>query len=316
MKMMKVLVFSKDRAMQVQATLQSFLAHCADTENIRINVLYTCSNEQHSRQYLQLAQEWQSHPQVRFIEQNRFRRDVFNILNPYSSTSFQNSIYAFLAHVHPRIVRVCRCLVSPPRTPSLIMFLVDDAIFTHEFRLSEIIECLAMRRDALGFSLRLGENTTYSYMSDREQQLPVFEPVDSNVQKYMWTKADQDFGYPLEVSSSIYRLVDVIPILLEIKFDNPNLLEGGMNKRRNRFASTRPFLLCYNRSVAFCNPVNLVQTVSLQNRAGTKRHYSPTELANLFDAGNRINFEAYHHTTPVSCHQEMELVFKKRDNTS
>lgn len=314
--MINCLLFSKDRAMQVQATLQSFFSHCTDVENIHINVLYTCSNEQHSRQYLQLAQEWQSYPQVRFIEQSRFRRDVFNILNPYSSTSFQNSIYAFLAHVHPHIVRACRRLVSPPRTSSLLLFLVDDVIFTHEFSLSEIAEFLTKHSDVLGFSLRLGQNTIYSYMNDREQLLPVFRHLVGNVHKYNWTNADQDFGYPLEVSSSVYRLVDIIPLLLEIKFDNPNWLEGGMNKRRNRFASTRPFLLCYNRSVAFCNPVNLVQTVSLQNRAGTKRHYSPAQLANLFDTGNRINFEAYHHTTPVSCHQEMELVFKKRDITS
>ncbi|MBA4384744.1 MAG: hypothetical protein C0410_08410 [Anaerolinea sp.] len=313
--MIKCLIFSKDRAMQVQATLQSFFAYCTDNENVRISVLYTCSNKQHSKQYLQLAQEWQSYPQVKFVRQSQFRQDVFNILNPYPSTSLQNLIYKVLTHLRPRIVRLFSRTISVPSTSSLLLFLVDDVIFTHEFSLSEIAELLTKHSDVLGFSLRLGQNTLYSYMNDREQLLPVFQPLVGNVQKYNWTNADQDFGYPLEVSSSAYRLVDVIPILLEIRFDNPNWLEGGMNKRRNRFASTRPFLLCYNRSVAFCNPVNLVQTVSLQNRAGTKRHYSPAELANLFDAGSRINVQAYHHITPVSCHQEMELVFERKTVT-
>lgn len=302
--------------MQVQATLQSFFAHCTDGENILITVLYICSNEQHSGQYLQLAQEWQGHPQVKFIKQSQFRQDVFKILNPYPSASLQNLIYKFLTRIRPHIVRLFRRIVSVPRTSSILLFLVDDVIFIHEFMLSEIIECLTTHKDALGFSLRLGKNTTYCYMNNCEQQLPVFQPTDANIQKYKWTNADQDFGYPLEVSSSVYRLVDILPILLGKKFDNPNLLEGGMNEYKNRFASTQPFLLCYNRSVAFCNPINLVQTVSPQNRAGTKRHYSSTELANLFDAGNRINFEAYHHATPASCHQEMDLVFEKKAITS
>ena len=310
--MIKCLLFSKDRAMQVHASLQSFFAHCADAQNICITVLYTCSNEQHSRQYLLLAQEWQIHPQVKFIKQSQFRQDVFNILNPYSSASFQNTIYQFLVHTNSLFLRLIRRIVSVPRTSSLLLFLVDDVIFTHEFMLSEIIACLEMHKDALGFSLRLGKNTTFCYMNNREQQLPLFQPIDANIEKFKWTNADQDFGYPLEVSSSVYRLIELLPILLGINFDNPNSLEGGMNVCKNRGFSTRQSLLCFKESVAFCNPINLVQTECLKNRVGTKKHYTSNELADLFDAGNRIKFEVYHHVTPSSCHQEMDLVFEKR----
>lgn len=314
--MIKCLLFSKDRAMQVHASLQSFFAHCAGAVNICITVLYTCSNEQHSSQYLQLALEWQSHPQVKFIKQSRFRQDVFKILNPYASSSLQNFIFKFLTHTNPRFLRLIWPIVSVPYTSSLLLFLVDDVIFTHEFLLSEITECLEMHKDALGFSLRLGKNTTYCYTNNCEQQLPFFQPLDANIQRYNWVNADQDFGYPLEVSSSVYRLFELLPILLGINFNNPNFLESGMSACKNRFASTSPFLLCFNQSVAFCNPINLVQTACPQNRVGTKTHYSSNELANLFDAGNRIKFEVYHHITSSSCHQEMDLVFEKRAKPS
>ena len=77
--MIRCLVFSKNRAMQVEATLKSFFRHCADVENVRTSVLFACSDEQYRRQYQQLAQEWQGARLVRFVPQSRFRQDVFNV---------------------------------------------------------------------------------------------------------------------------------------------------------------------------------------------------------------------------------------------
>lgn len=308
--MIECLLFSKDRGMQVHATLRSFFAHCQDPENARISVLYACSNAQFSRQYNQLISEWESRPQVKFVRQRHFRRDVFNILNPYPRASKPELFYKVLALIPPRIVRLIMRVYDIPHSTSLFLFLVDDAIFTHEFTLSEITTLLLEQKETVGFSLRLGGNITFCYMNNCPQPIPILHPVTGNIQKHNWTKAVLDFAYPLEVSSSVYRSDDILPILLESKFNDPNLLEGGLNLSKNRYSSTMPFLLSYNHSVAFCNPINIVQTISPENRSGVKRHYSTNELANLFDVGKRINIDYFHHMTPISCHQEVDLVFE------
>jgi hypothetical protein len=310
MEKMTCIAFSKDRAMQVDATLRSFFAHCMDSENVQLSVLYACSNEQHSRQYEQLIREWGSHLKVKFVLQNHFRRDVLNILNPYPEASYPDFIYKALMCLLPRLVRMLMRVYDLPHSTPLVLFLVDDAIFTREFALSEIALLLSEHKDTLGFSLRLGKNITYCYMNDRPQPLPVFQPIARFIQKHNWTKAELDFAYPLEVSSSIYRLDDILPVLLGRKFNTPNSMEGGMNVSKNLFALTLPFLMSYDYSVSFCNPVNVVQTISPENRSGAKRHYSVKELSNLFDAGKRINIDTYHHIIPISCHQEMDLVFE------
>jgi len=133
--------------------------------------------------------------------------------------------------------------------------------------------------------------------------------------KYSWVSAQHDFAYPLELSSSLYRMVDLRPILRPFHFTNPNTLEGLLAREANRFLRTRPALLCLERSVTFCNPLNKVQDGAPENRAGAKVEYSPESLAALCQLGYRIDVAAYSGFTPVSCHQEMPLVFAPRGGT-
>src|SRR4030042_1966805 len=96
------LIFSKDRALQLDATLRSFLLYCKDPELSEIRVLYTTTTSLHEEQYRQL----QKHPY------------------------------------------------------------------------------------AIGFSLRLGKNTTYCYPLDKGQRLPEFQTIEQDILKYNWTNAE------------------------------------------------------------------------------------------------------------------------------
>jgi|WetSurMetagenome_2_1015567.scaffolds.fasta_scaffold314572_1 hypothetical protein len=311
MEKINCILFSKDRAMQVDATLQSFFIHCLDPENVKITIFYTCSNSQHSKQYTQLKQDWNNHPQVTFYEEKRFHKDFLDILNPFPKWSFNNLIYKLLLFADPRITKRLQNFIPKPRTDALVLFLVDDTIFTSEFLLKEINSALDANPDALGFSLRLGKNINHSYMLRRDEVQPVFNAAGNTFLKYKWIDGDMDFGYPLEVSSSVYRLVDVIASLISVPFNNPNYLEGGMNLNKTKFIASRPNLLCYSISKAFCNPINLVQTVSIQNRRAENVEYSTNELASLFDQGMRVNIDPFHHFVPNSCHMELKLVFNQ-----
>ena len=82
-----------------------------------------------------------------------------------------------------------------------------------------------------------------------------------------WTSGESDFAYPLEVSSSVYRVSDIEPLLKHLDFSNPNILEATLDANKSTYQATKPNLLCYGSSVAFCNPANKVQTVFTANRA-------------------------------------------------
>jgi hypothetical protein len=181
--------------------------------------------------------------------------------------------------------------------------------------MGNVVDALRSNSDALGFSLRLGKNTTYSYMQDRLQPLPPFVELQDNTLKYIWPDAAQDFGYALEVSSSAYRARELSPYALGLSFDTPNGFEAEIAGRKKRFDRKFPYLLCFSQSVTFCNPVNKVQQGFDQNRASQLYAYSPDELAERFERGDRIRVETYSGFVPSACHQEVELTFEKRGDS-
>ena len=260
--------------MQLQAGLQSFFLHCGDSARVAVKVLFTTSSPAHEGQYQRLRTEYGA---VEFIRESGFKEDLLAALagHPY------------------------------------ILFLVDDNLFVRDFVLEHAVESLKNQPGALGFSLRLGENTTYCYMLNREQKLPAFTTLEHNVLWHEWVDAACDFGYPLEVSSSLYRTKDLLPLLHKIDFRNPNTLELLLDANKTLYAHVRSRLLCFQKSVAFCNPLNIVQTMWI-NRAGSREQYTAEKLSSLFDQGLRIDVEALADFVPAACHQEIEFQFVVR----
>lgn len=266
------LIFSKDRAMQLQATIESFLLHCKDEDTIDLVVLYKTSNELHGGQYAELKKKFSG---INFVEESNFGEQVLSVIEKYD----------------------------------YILFLVDDNIFVKPFSLRDITTALQREKDAVGFSLRLGKNTNYCYPFSSQQALPQFKKVSKGILKYYWPDAEYDFGYPLEVSSSVYRCQDMLQLLNRNEFVNPNTLESLMNQNKNLYNSL-PYLLTYEESVTFANPVNIVQNV-YENKHGTINNYTSEELAGVFSQGMEVDVEHYIGLTPNAAHQETKLHFKK-----
>jgi len=268
------LVFSKDRAMQLDATLGSLSLHCQDMQNIDVKVLWTTSDSRHEQQYQKLA-------------------NIYSEIEFISQVNFQAQFLASLAGY------------------DYVLFLVDDNIFVRDFSIEKIMNSLSTNTDALGFSLRLGANTRNCYMLRLEQQLPTFSSIDHDYLKFDWTSSQHDFGYPLEVSSSVFRVKDIIAVLHD-SFVNPNTLEAYLDNHKIAFYHLRKFLLCNQYSYTFCNPVNKVQ-ITFNNRAGETFYYSIDNLRDLFSQGYRIAVDEYSGFMPNACHQEVELKFKQMD---
>ena len=268
------IIFSKDRAMQLEATLRSFAMHCTDQSVADLKVLYAASSPLHAQQYLELESDY---AHVDFVREKSFKEDLLTLMQP----------------------------------ARWVLFLCDDDFFVRNFDLTTALQSLERSPHALGFSLRLGENTTYEYMSDQMQTLPEFEHVAEDILRYPWTEAELDFGYPLELGSSVYRVYDLFLLLNMINFQHPNTLEALLDANKNYFQLERNLLLCYTHSAAFSYPINVVQNV-IDNRRGDKSEYSVEALAGLFADGYRIDVEAFSGFVPDAVHQEVELAFWKR----
>ncbi len=311
--MTSCLIFSFDRAMQLDAVLRSFFLHCHEADQTPISVLYRTSNKKHALQYEQLISEYASQENIYFIREENFRKDVLSTLNSFIPQSRLYNFINLLIKWGGKVPHFVAKMIFNGLPDIQILFLVDDNLFVRDFSLKLISNLLKENTDALGFSLRLGKNTTYCYSLEVQQAIPKFTSLSENISIFDWTKGDSDFSYPLEISSSVYRLGNMFPLILSILFENPNLLEGRLAQKRSLFRIRYPKLLCFEESIAFCNPVNKIQEVN-NNFFGINYNYSCEELAQQFDEGYRINVNAYSGFVPNACHQEVELKFKKYDN--
>lgn len=274
-KPLAVVIFSKDRPLQLDSTLASLLLRCKDPERMQVNVLYTTSSAYQEGLYQQLRLQY---PGVIFGRERQFRQDVLALV---ARTQF-------------------------------VAFVLDDALFVRGFSVQTVIEELQSDDLAIGFSLLLGTNTTYCYPVDARQELPEFTTVRPGVLAHRWPGASYDFGYPFDLSSSVYRSADIEPLLHRIPFTNPNLMEGRLAERAAASGPRQPVLLCFERSVAFCIPANLVQTVA-KNRAGARADETPGALAAAFERGCRIDVASYEDFPNTACHQDVPLRLREPD---
>jgi glycosyltransferase involved in cell wall biosynthesis len=274
--LVSMLVFSKDRALQLEAMLRTFYQCCGDAELAEVNVIYATSTEAHALQYAALAD---AHPQTHFRPERNFREDT---------------------------IRFSR------RAP-YILLAVDDAVFARRFCLQDGVNTLAKHPEVIGFSYRLGRNITLHYPTTTIQKTPDFAPLEAGLLQVDWTRSAQYFAYPLEVSSSLFRTSDIAPLLEQQPYDHPNTLESKLNDCKHTYAVARPALAFYETSVAFCIPLNVVQD-RFDNRHTGQHDWSAEALAARFNRGERLFPNGLQGLVPNSCHQEVPVELCVPDN--
>jgi len=264
-------IFSYNRPMQLDLTLSTYEKYTIQRNIGSEFVIYKTSDERYENAYKQVAKE---HPAIKFIKESTFKLNLYNCL----------------------------------KGKKYIMFVVDDCIFTKVYSLKDICLFLDVCEGTLGFSLRLGSNTTYCYPLRIENNIPYLQPIGERMRVFSWKEAGQgDFSYPLEVSSSVYRIDDIKPIVEGIHYSNPNQLEWVMYNYIPNLTN-KQFLLCYENSVAFCAPINRVQTEN-NNRVGINPNYLIENLLELYEKGYRMNSMQFGGFTSNGCHQEVEFEF-------
>ena len=203
---------------------------------------------------------------------------------------------------------------------SHIFFVVDDTVFVHPFDLCEAREFLRTHVDHLGVTLRLGSNTNFCYTLNKRQTRANVEKLGP-YESWNWTSGSTcDFAYPLEVSSTLYRLSDIRFVTARVgHFRNPNVYELKLDLFRRNHADRKriqdkPKLASPTQSVCFSIPMNLTQD-EWENRHSRRPTYSVQALLDKYRAGWRMNTAKLHGFRSRSAHQEVPFEFIRQSPT-
>lgn len=187
---LNIIIFSKDRACQLDLLLTSMHKMFKEYAKYNINVLYTSSSDEYESAYARLKR---MHQHVIFIREQDFRDDLISQIKPENTYT---------------------------------IFLVDDDVWKEPFT----IECNELDAleddDVLCMSLRLDQNLTYCYTLNVEMEAPDL----SSSPTWKWGEFSGDFGYPMSLDGHIFRTKDIIPLVSRLPYNNPNTLEAALSK--------------------------------------------------------------------------------------
>ena len=271
-------VFSRDRPSQLLLLLRS-LDRASDRTlaELHVTVLVRITNRAYRRAYNRVRDLF---PHVWFWEETDFRRQLLTLLT------------------HPRYTHV--------------LFLVDDTVFVRKFQWAAVWAELA-RPGRAGFSFRLGTNTTRCYTQQQPQSVPDYL-ADGSTMTWQWTKAEHDFGYPLEVSSSVLPLRFVWPAL-SLDWVAPNSFEvalqvvvQGWRARWRGDPRVPRWLSSFRESRALSIPANLCQQ-EYKNRHAPGAFTCGELLATFTRQRLEIDLDKLWGHTPTGAHEEVPWSF-------
>jgi len=193
-----------------------------------------------------------------------------------------------------------------------VSFLVDDIIITDYIDLSYCVQMLKKTK-AYGFYLRLGENTTYSFMGKRETPVPPHTHVESDV--YMWQFRDgirHHWNYPNANDMVIYKKSDIQRDLLSLEFTN-TYYEGHWHGKRD----SNKYGLFFEHSKMVNISINLVINEKNWGQFTPEwkekmSKYSPEKLLEIFNQKLKIDIRPFYKINNRAPHIEQEFSFVER----
>lgn len=214
-----IVIFSKDRAMQLDALLRSFYFY--SNESPEIKVLYHCSNSSYESGYSKLINDSQ-YKKVAFLKESSFKADLITLFEQLNS--------------------------------SKVLFLVDDILFKNQFDFNEFSKFNPLSFTA---SLRHGKHLTYCYTLAKRQALPLFSKKAAFL-TWDWNQADYDWAYPLSLDGHLFDTLEMKVLINDLAYKAPNSLEQAM-QIMNPLFKQRPGLCYENSIIVNnpCNKVQV-----------------------------------------------------------
>jgi len=189
---LQVLLFSKDRPWQAKEYLRTFRKHVS--ADIKPKVIWKASNEAFKKAYEDLwTKGW---------------------CEPISEEDYKGTFKELV-------------LSTVDTAKPYLMFGVDDEIYYRKLEHFEEIKLVLNK--CFSYSLRLAPNITFCQPANNPNKLPKLVRVQGaeNTLLFNRTEGWGDWDYPFNLTSTIYKTQDVLTVLSNIEFNNPNELEAN-----------------------------------------------------------------------------------------
>jgi hypothetical protein len=222
------IVFSKDRAFQLQGLLRSFALHCTDPDT-KLHIVYRASDAAHEAAYQQVFAQGS---RDRFIarRESALRDDLLAVLSAIDSDA--------------------------------AYFLVDDIIFVAPFSLRRLAS-FDLRTHVP--SLRIAAGQDYCYTRARPQKIPSLTVTNEDLIAWRWTEGEHDWGFPLSLDGHLFDRRELECLLHGSQFVAPNSLETSLQIYQPLFLPRKG--IAYRQPRLINTPWNRVQT-EVDNRHG------------------------------------------------
>ena len=190
-----VMVFSKDRPLQLDGLLRSL---SANMKGVNTCVLYHYEEE-----YISAIEELKrTHPNVEFIKQTDFCAQVKTFVN---------------------------------NSAEHCMFLVDDIVFKEDVDVTMIKNVMDNNINIMTFSLRLGLHLDTCYPLSSKQPIPQGTVYPPGIFAWEWKNSEMDWNYPLSVDGHVFRSHQFATWIKELQFSRPNSYEESLQLIRQRY---------------------------------------------------------------------------------
>lgn len=207
-----IVIFSKDRPMQLDALLRSIKKHVAG--KYELIVQWNTSHEKFNPAYADILKT-HSNFISKSIKEENFKKDLIK--------SIENFKY------------------------SRLMFLVDDILFVNDFQIS-CLNDIDLKK--MVPSIRLWPGINHTQTNDSSSPAPELTPFSVRPWSiFSWIKSSGDWAMPLSVDGNIFDIKEMLFLLKRIQFKAPNTLEKSLGpyrfifKRRNGICLQKPAIL-------------------------------------------------------------------------
>ena len=227
--MIDIMIFSKNRALQLYALLESIEKYTGPQSTANIYVLYNYDDD-----HLESLGEVKNRfSQLKWVKETIFKDNVTNFMSGNAE---------------------------------LVAFLTDDIIFKDDIDFTSINQLIQSNPGILAFSLRLGLHIQECYALNSAQPFPQGNVYPPNIFVWPWRNAQMDWEYAFSVDGHVFRKNQFRSWISKLEYHHPNSFEEAMQLCRN-IPNLPDGMVCFALSKLVNLPVNRVQS-SHQNRCG------------------------------------------------
>ena len=272
MRNLHTILFSKDRACQLDLTLSSYKRHFKEWKDNDLTVLYTSSSAEYERGYDKIKQ---LHPEFTYVKESNFQQDTIRIFNDNQCP--------------------------------LVSFLVDDDVFINDVTLNcHQLQAMLRNPNILCIASRMNKEVNYCYTANIQTPPPVHF-FEEGSWEWRAPQLSGDWNYPMSISGfHIFRKADLVRPINTAPFRAPNSFEGTCLACN---PPDRPLIILLENQKCICGVNNRVQTENGNRHEGS---HDLVSLNNMFLSGNRLSDKANDGKMFRQAHAPVEYVWEKR----